>query len=75
VLQFVPCGNDGLFLDLVRRHHADLENWVMELMIAKLLTAARSRRINCGSLSLAVFLRWPGLSRRRTNSTLAGGSC
>ena len=146
VLQFVPWGNDGLSLDLVRRH-PDLENGVMELMIAELLSTAPSRKIDRVSLNFAVFrsslargerigagpflrawvrtllvasrwwqidslyranakfrpvweprficfrlardlgpiigaalaaegfLHWPRLPRRRTNATLAGGSC
>jgi lysyl-tRNA synthetase, class II len=146
VLQFVPWGNDGLSLDLVRRQ-PDLENGVMELMIAELLSAAPSRKIDRVSLNFAVFrsslargerigagpflrawvrtllvasrwwqiaslyranakfrpaweprficfrlardlgpiigaalaaegfLHWPRLPRRRTNATLAGGTC
>jgi lysyl-tRNA synthetase, class II len=54
VLQFVPWGHDGLSLDLVRRH-PDLENGVMELMIAELLTAAPSRDVSRVSLNFAVF--------------------
>jgi lysyl-tRNA synthetase class 2 len=54
VLQFVPWGNDGLSLDLVRRQ-PDLENGVMELMIAELLSAAPSRKIDRVSLNFAVF--------------------
>ena len=54
VLQFVPWGNDGLSLDLVRRH-PDLENGVMELMIAELLAAAPSRGVSRVSLNFAVF--------------------
>jgi lysyl-tRNA synthetase, class II len=54
VLQFVPWGNDGLSLDLVRRK-PDLENGVMELMIAELLSAAPSRKIDRVSLNFAVF--------------------
>ena len=54
VLQFVPWGKDGLSLDLVRRH-PDLENGVMELMIAELLAAAPSRGVSRVSLNFAVF--------------------
>jgi len=54
VLQLVPWGDDGLSLDLVRRH-PDLENGVMELMIAELLAAAPRRRISRVSLNFAVF--------------------
>ena len=54
VLQFVPWGNDGLSLDLVRRH-PDLENGVMELMIAELLAAAPGRGVSRVSLNFAVF--------------------
>jgi lysyl-tRNA synthetase, class II len=54
VLQLVPWGFDGLSLDLVRRH-PDLENGVMELMIAELLAAARSRGVSRVSLNFAVF--------------------
>jgi lysyl-tRNA synthetase class 2 len=54
VLQLVPWGKDGLSLDLVRRH-PELENGVMELMIAELLAAAPGRRISRVSLNFAVF--------------------
>jgi len=54
VLQLVPWGDDGLSLDLVRRH-PDLENGVMELMIAELLAAAPGRGISRVSLNFAVF--------------------
>ena len=54
VLQLVPWGDDGLSLDLVRRH-PELENGVMELMIAELLAAAPGRRISRLSLNFAVF--------------------
>jgi lysyl-tRNA synthetase, class II len=54
VLQLVPWGDDGLSLDLVRRH-PDLENGVMELMIAELLAAAPRLRISRVSLNFAVF--------------------
>ena len=54
VLQFVPWGKDGLSLDLARRH-PDLENGVMELMIAELLAAAPSRGVSRVSLNFAVF--------------------
>lgn len=54
VLQLVPWGNDGLSLDLVRRH-PDLENGVMELMIAELLAAAAGRGVSRVSLNFAVF--------------------
>ena len=54
VLQLVPWGDDGLSLDLVRRH-PELENGVMELMIAELLAAAPGRRIGRISLNFAVF--------------------
>jgi lysyl-tRNA synthetase class 2 len=54
VLQLVPWGADGLSLDLVRRH-PDLENGVMELMIAELLAAAPGRRNSRVSLNFAVF--------------------
>jgi lysyl-tRNA synthetase, class II len=53
VLHFVPWGHDGLSLDLVRRQ-PDLENGVMELMIAELLAAARSRGVSRVSLNFAV---------------------
>ena len=49
MLQFVPWGDDGLSLDLVRRH-PDLENGVMELMIAELLAAAPRPRCAAGVL-------------------------
>jgi lysyl-tRNA synthetase class 2 len=54
VLQLVPWGSDGLSLDLVRRH-PDLENGVMELMIAELLAAASGRGVSRVSLNFAVF--------------------
>jgi lysyl-tRNA synthetase class 2 len=54
VLQLVPWGDDGLSLDLVRRH-PDLENGVMELMIAELLAAAPGRGVSRVSLNFAVF--------------------
>jgi lysyl-tRNA synthetase class 2 len=54
VLQLVPWGDDGLSLDFVRRH-PDLENGVMELMIAELLAAARGRGVSRVSLNFAVF--------------------
>lgn len=54
VLQLVPWGSDGLSLDMVRRH-PDLENGVMELMIAELLAAAPARGISRVSLNFAVF--------------------
>jgi lysyl-tRNA synthetase class 2 len=54
VLQLVPWGHDGLSLDLVRRH-PDLENGVMELMIAELLAAAPGRGVSRVSLNFAVF--------------------
>jgi lysyl-tRNA synthetase, class II len=54
VLQFVPWGNDGLSLDLVRRH-PDLENGVMELMIADLLASAPGHGVSRVSLNFAVF--------------------
>jgi lysyl-tRNA synthetase class 2 len=54
VLQFVPWGNDGLSLDLVRRH-PELENGVMELMIAELLASAPGRGVTRVSLNFAVF--------------------
>jgi lysyl-tRNA synthetase class 2 len=54
VLQLVPWGKDGLSLDLVRRH-PDLENGVMELMIAELLATASSRKVSRVSLNFAVF--------------------
>jgi len=54
VIQLVPWGSDGLSLDLVRRH-PDLENGVMELMIAELLAAAPGRGISRVSLNFAVF--------------------
>ena len=54
VLQLVPWGDDGLSLDLVRRH-PELENGVMELMIAELLAAGPGRRISRVSLNFAVF--------------------
>ena len=54
VLQLVPWGNDGLSLDLVRRH-PDLENGVMELMIAELLATAPGRGVSRVSLNFAVF--------------------
>jgi lysyl-tRNA synthetase, class II len=54
VLQLVPWGSDGLSLDLVRRH-PNLENGVMELMIAELLAAAPGRRVTRVSLNFAVF--------------------
>jgi lysyl-tRNA synthetase class 2 len=49
----VPWANDGLSLDLVRRH-PDLENGVMELMIAELLAAAPGRGVSRISLNFAV---------------------
>jgi lysyl-tRNA synthetase, class II len=54
VLQLVPWGKDGLSLDLVRRD-PDLENGVMELMIAELLATAPERRVSRVSLNFAVF--------------------
>jgi lysyl-tRNA synthetase, class II len=54
VLQLVPWGKDGLSLDLARRN-PDLENGVMELMIAELLAAAPTRGISRVSLNFAVF--------------------
>src|SRR4029453_5561314 len=54
VLQLGPWGLEGLFLDPGRRH-PDLENGVMELMIAELLAAARSRGVSRVSLNFAVF--------------------
>ena len=54
VLQFVPWGTDGLSLDLMRRH-PDLDNGVMEFVIANLLKACPSLGIQRISLNFAVF--------------------
>jgi len=54
VLQLVPWGDDGLSLDLVRRR-PQLDNGVMELTIAQLLSVAASRGIARVSLNFAMF--------------------
>jgi lysyl-tRNA synthetase class 2 len=54
VLQLVPWGDDGLSLDLVRRR-PQLDNGVMELTIAELLSVAASRGIARVSLNFAMF--------------------
>jgi lysylphosphatidylglycerol synthetase-like protein (DUF2156 family) len=54
VLQLVPWGDDGLSLDLVRRR-PQLDNGVMELTIAQLLSVAASRGTARVSLNFAMF--------------------
>lgn len=54
VLQLVPWGPDGLSLDAMRRH-PELDNGVMELLIADLLGAAPRIGIIRVSLNFAVF--------------------
>jgi lysyl-tRNA synthetase class 2 len=54
VLQLVPWGDDGLSLDLVRRR-PQLDNGVMELTTAQLLSVAATRGIGRVSLNFAMF--------------------
>jgi len=54
VLQLVPWGDDGLSLDLVRRH-PQLDNGVMELTIAEILNVAARRGLARVSLNFAMF--------------------
>ncbi|RJQ91188.1 phosphatidylglycerol lysyltransferase domain-containing protein [Amycolatopsis panacis] len=54
VLQFVPWGEKGLSLDVMRRDR-DVDNGVNELMIAELLLYSRDHGIDHVSLNFAAF--------------------
>ena len=54
VLSFVPWGEDGYSLDVMRRNPG-ADNGVTELMVAGLMAAGRERRIARVSLNFAVF--------------------
>ncbi len=54
VLSFVPWGDDGFSLDVMRRH-PDADNGVTELMVAGLMAAGREIGIRRVSLNFAVF--------------------
>ena len=54
LLHFVPWGDDGLSLDLMRRDR-DSENGVIEQMVATLMTQARGMGVRRVSLNFAVF--------------------
>ncbi|MDX6364992.1 MAG: lysyl-tRNA synthetase, class [Nocardioidaceae bacterium] len=54
LLHFVPWGNEGLSLDLMRRDR-DAENGVIEAMVAALMAVAPSFGIRRVSLNFAVF--------------------
>jgi lysyl-tRNA synthetase class 2 len=54
LLQFVPWGDDGLSLDMMRRDRS-ADNGLNELMIAELLTACPGMGIRRVSLNFAVF--------------------
>ncbi|GAA1952482.1 phosphatidylglycerol lysyltransferase domain-containing protein [Amycolatopsis minnesotensis] len=54
LLQFVPWGEHGLSLDVMRRDRA-ADNGVNELMISELLTAAKDHGIRHVSLNFAAF--------------------
>ncbi|MET7378270.1 bifunctional lysylphosphatidylglycerol synthetase/lysine--tRNA ligase LysX, partial [Streptomyces sp. NPDC005526] len=54
LLSFVPWGQDGVSLDLMRRDRA-APNGVMEFMVAELCAAAAKRGVHRISLNFAVF--------------------
>ena len=54
LLHFVPWGDDGLSLDLMRRDR-DCENGIVEQMVATLMAQAGTLGINRVSLNFAVF--------------------
>ena len=54
VLQFVPWGRDGLSLDVMRRA-PDLDNGVMELMMAEVLDHAQQSGVGRVSINFAMF--------------------
>ena len=55
MLQFVPWGEDGLSLDLMRRDREEGGNGLNELMIAELLRSCRALGVDRVSLNFAVF--------------------
>jgi len=54
LLHFVPWGDEGLSLDLMRRAH-DAENGIVEQMVAGLMSQAGSLGVQRVSLNFAVF--------------------
>ncbi|GAB3584337.1 phosphatidylglycerol lysyltransferase domain-containing protein [Amycolatopsis endophytica] len=63
LLQFVPWGEDGLSLDVMRRDHA-ADNGINELMISELLLAARDHGVKYVSLNFAAFRKLMEQGRR-----------
>ncbi|KAA9148527.1 DUF2156 domain-containing protein, partial [Amycolatopsis acidicola] len=62
-LQFVPWGEDGLSLDVMRRDRA-ADNGVNELMISELLLKAREHGVKYVSLNFAAFRKLMEQGRR-----------
>ncbi|WP_246272337.1 phosphatidylglycerol lysyltransferase domain-containing protein [Amycolatopsis acididurans] len=63
LLQFVPWGEDGLSLDVMRRDRA-ADNGVNELMISELLLRARDHGVKYVSLNFAAFRKLMEQGRR-----------
>ncbi len=63
LLQFVPWGDDGLSLDVMRRDRA-ADNGINELMISELLLAAKDHGVRYVSLNFAAFRKLMEQGRR-----------
>ncbi|MCF6425911.1 MULTISPECIES: phosphatidylglycerol lysyltransferase domain-containing protein [Amycolatopsis] len=63
LLQFVPWGDDGLSLDVMRRDRT-ADNGINELMISELLLAAKDHGVRYVSLNFAAFRKLMEQGRR-----------